>query len=164
MVTSNTQSMAGRVVVVVGPPCAGKSTYVQGIRSVGNVVIDYDVIAKALGSSTPHGTTGAIRRVALAARRAAINKVLAGVEADAFIIHTMPSQEQVDEYEAAGAEFRLIDPGKEECLRRAQEEGRPKDVLQAINRWYTSLPFKLPTPKKGKEGVVTLRVLRMGVK
>ena len=40
--------------VIVGPPAAGKSEYVKGRAKDGEVVIDYDLIAKAMGSRVAH--------------------------------------------------------------------------------------------------------------
>ncbi len=35
--------------VIVGPPCAGKSTHVKVNSTIGNVLVDYDELAMALG-------------------------------------------------------------------------------------------------------------------
>ena len=40
--------------VVVGPPCAGKSTYIRRMARSGDVLIDYDALARALGSDRAH--------------------------------------------------------------------------------------------------------------
>ncbi|MFF5451872.1 HK97 family phage prohead protease [Streptomyces sp. NPDC012950] len=131
--------MAG-ITVVVGPPCAGKSTYVEGRRAADQVVVDYDKIATAFGSATAHAATGAVREVAFAARKAGISRVLKGVESDAWIIHTSPRPDQISRYREAGAEVVLLDPGMEECLARAVMDGRPEGTADAIRQWYDAPP------------------------
>ena len=42
------------ITIVLGPPCGGKSTYVAEQAQSGDVVVDYDALAQALGSPTPH--------------------------------------------------------------------------------------------------------------
>lgn len=43
--------MTRHVVLVCGPPCAGKSTYVTDRRAAADLVVDFDDIAQALGST-----------------------------------------------------------------------------------------------------------------
>ena len=43
-----------RVVVVTGPPCSGKTHHVQEHRNPGDVVIDFDTLAHALGYPHEH--------------------------------------------------------------------------------------------------------------
>lgn len=126
--------------VIVGPPCAGKSTHVAENRVAGDVVVDFDKIAQALGSDVPHGAEGAVRSVAFACRSAAIEEILSGVGADAWIIHSRPSADLVQRYLAAAAEFTVLSPGLEVCLQRAEDDGRPDGTEQVIRDWYQSPP------------------------
>jgi predicted kinase len=145
------------VKIIYGPPCAGKSTYVQSVRADADVVIDYDLIARALGATVAHGSSGSIRSVAFVVREAAINTALKGVDDDAYIIHTNPLAESVEKYKSAGAEFILIDPGIDVCLERAKN--RPKDTASAVEKWYASPPDIKPNlvvGAKKKSGVVYL--------
>nr|WP_300338817.1 HK97 family phage prohead protease [Actinomyces sp.] len=124
------------LVVVTGPPCAGKSTYVEVNRGQGDVVVDYDAIARALGAAS-HLPDGHIREAAFAARGAAITYVLEH-GADAWVIHTSPRAEDVARYEAAGAVFVQVDPGMEECLARAEADGRPAETAGLIRDYYAA--------------------------
>lgn len=132
------------VTIIVGPPCAGKSTHAWDSRQDGDVVVDYDRIAVALGHAAPHGVDGALRTTTLAARNAAIAVALTG-DADAWIIHTAPSAEQLDRYRDAGAAFVLLDPGEDECIARARADLRPDGTEDVIRAWYENPPV-LPDP------------------
>ena len=133
--------MADRVVtIVVGPPCAGKSTFVALEMKPGDLAIDFDKIATALGSVTPHDSQGCVRDVSLKVRGVAINMALYDVTCDCWIIHTFPTPYSVAKYIKAGAIFHLIDPGKAECIARAKAEKRPDSTIKAINDWYANPP------------------------
>lgn len=123
--------------VITGPPCAGKSTYVRGHAAPGDVRVDLDLIAQALGSDSPHDAPDEVRAAAFVARSAVVGRALAGAaKADHWVIHTNPTDEQLAAYEAAGAETVALDPGIDECLRRAAEDGRPERTYDAIRAWY----------------------------
>ena len=126
------------ITVVTGAPCSGKSEYVQLKASEGDVIVDYDSIARAFGSTTEHGSTGAIRRVALDARESALETILAGIDSPAWIIHTSPDNDWLASYASAGATFRKMGATLEECLARAKEDDRPEGTEEAIRRWFTT--------------------------
>lgn len=121
--------------VVTGPPCAGKSTYVSEHAADGEVTIDFDTIAQALGSKSPHDAPAEIREVAFEARRAAIDALIAGGH-DGWVIHTSPTDEQMQRYLDHDAEVHEINPGMDECLARAKADGRPERVSEAIREWF----------------------------
>lgn len=124
--------------VVLGPPCSGKSTFVAAEAKDGDVVVDYDLIAKALGSRDPHKAPKSVRETAFAARAAAIEHILQGIESDAWLIHSAPASEQMQKYVQAGAEITTIDPGIDVCLQRAHDDERPEWTAKAIERWYSA--------------------------
>lgn len=130
---------SGALHVVIGAPCSGKTTFVNSNRAVGDIVIDLDAIAKALGSGVDHGASGMFLKVAQAARRAAIDEVMYR-HASAWIIHTQPDELQMAEYKRHGALFHIIDPGAETCMQRAKSNGRPDGTGQAIKDWYATRP------------------------
>ena len=127
-----------KIKIIVGPPCAGKSTYVVENKGSSDVVVDYDKIAMALGSSESHNAPKPISYVASKARFASIDAVLEGVSADSWIIHTSPNQQMIDRYEEAGASFYLLDTDLETCLERSVN--RPAGTDKIIEDWFDSYP------------------------
>lgn len=123
------------IVVVTGPPCGGKSTYIKANAKSGDVIIDMDRIALALTTDDTqnHAYSQAIRFIAMEARKAAVKEALYQC-ADrrgptAWIIHTDPSADERSQYRLRNAQIIEINPGKEVCLERAKE--RP-EVNQPI--------------------------------
>lgn len=123
--------------VVIGAPCSGKSTYCEEHASAGDVVIDFDKLAIALGSTDSHSAPDAIRAAAFAARAAAVDEVISK-QLDAWIIHTEPKPEQLKRYEEAGAEFIRMDATLSECLERCERDGRPEGTRERIIEFYSS--------------------------
>lgn len=119
--------------VICGAPCSGKTTYVKQHAKPGELVIDADKIAEAIGSGVSHQATGVCLSAALEARRALIEYARASTT-EAWVIHTKPSASQLAEYRKDGADVVLLDPGIEVCKRRAA--GRPAGTVEQIERWY----------------------------
>lgn len=121
--------------IVIGPPCSGKSTYVDEHAKSGEVRIDFDRIAVALGSETPHDPPRNIKSAAFGARQGAIDRVIEdGIPA--WVIHSNPSDEQMSAYEKAGAEFVWMDADLETCLKRAEDDDRPSVTFAVIREWF----------------------------
>jgi integrin beta 3 len=142
--------------VVLGPPVAGKSEYVKTHAKDGNVIVDYDLIAKAMGSRVAHGSTGSVRIVALESRKTAIERILRGLDDPAWIIHTNPQPKMLQAYADVGAKFTMLDPGKNEVLRRAKAGDRPASTIEAIESWYANPPV-IPEKSNGKMAVNDIR-------
>lgn len=125
--------------IVIGPPCSGKSTYVRENAKEGDVRVDFDLIAQALGSSVAHGSTGAIKQAAFKARTAVINWLLkSGDDTEAWIIHSSPADWQLEQYRQAGAELIELDADLETCLERAKLDERPDGEEDAIREWFAN--------------------------
>ena len=123
--------------IVTGPPCAGKSTYIREHAKDGDLLVDYDLIAQALGSKNSHAAEGIIKQAAFDAREGAIRSALKETGAESWIIHTTPSAEHVKLYEEAGAEFIALDPGYDVCMDRAKQDERPQQTIDGIEKWYS---------------------------
>lgn len=126
--------------IVMGPPCAGKTTWIAEQRSDDEPVVDFDALAHALGSSEHHDPPEAIGQAAFAARVAAVARIFDGVEADAWVIQSTATAEKIDAWHDQGCEFHLLDPGLDECLRRAEDDDRPEVTADRIRAWYDDPP------------------------
>ncbi len=119
--------------VVMGAPCSGKSTYVKQHAQPGDIVIDFDVLAQALGSPDPHDHSTPIRMVAIDMRRTAITSAvqqhLGG--ATVWIVDINPG-ERMAMYRRAGAQFVTMRADRDELRRRAEAE-RPERWLELID-------------------------------
>lgn len=134
--------------VVTGPPCSGKTSWVDLHAGLGDVVIDLDRIAHALTAPSAdvrdHAPT--VYRVAQRARWAALTEALRYVDAcDVYVIHTQPKPQALAKYEAHQARIITLDPGREVVLDRCKRMRSP-EVLKAAERWYatrhTGTPLK----------------------
>jgi hypothetical protein len=132
--------------VVTGPPASGKSTWIAKHAKHGDVVIDYDRIVAALHNEDTDGELSGdpaeqpipLTQVANAARQAAINEAIdlhGYINLDVYIVHTTPSRQHMNQYRKHGAEIVEMDPGYDECMRRAALERTPRQQA-FVQDWY----------------------------
>lgn len=123
--------------VVLGPPCGGKTTYIDQHRDPADIVIDHDALAQALGAPAPHPNAGPHPHAAKLARQAVIDAALDdNLNARVWIIHTAPTPQQLTRYTDHQATPIMCDPGQPTALRRATH--RPTWTTGAIRNWYTN--------------------------
>ncbi|MBC6464268.1 hypothetical protein [Actinomadura alba] len=125
---------------MIGPPAAGKTTYVLAHARPGDVIVDYDRIANALtcGDADSHRHPEPVQRVAHRARTAAIREALKqSTRTDVWIIHTQPQPDTLAEYATYRAKVITIDPGRDVVLTRCDEQ-RSRGARAAAERWYST--------------------------
>lgn len=125
--------------VVIGPPAAGKSTWIRERAKPDDIVIDFDLIAAALtGPSAPrHDHTPAVWAVTRAARRAAIKAAVGWADqTDVYIIHSTPAESTLTRYREQGARIVTVDPGRDVVMERCRRE-RPPAMLKVAGEWYS---------------------------
>ena len=98
----------------------GKSTFVAQHKADGDLVVDYDAIAVAIGGS-PHSHGDAPHPVVDKARNALLRQIRTGKTnaRRAWIISANPNAENLFPFHRV----EVLDPGEEECLRRANTPG-----------------------------------------
>jgi len=132
--------------IVSGPPCSGKSTYVREHKKPGDVVIDYGLLAEAIGDDhwdVKH------HHVVQDMRRTAIDRILADSdEMDAWIIDTAPTSASRSRYAEASADMVLLDVPRVECERRALADERPQQTMDAIDAYFSHNEKRSKTMQK----------------
>lgn len=128
--------------VVTGPPAAGKSSWIQAHATPRDIVIDLDLITRALsGPGAPAWNQDPLQlRVAHRARYAAMDAAFElRDQVDVYLIHTMPQAKALARYKRLGARIITVDPGREVIMQRI-EAMRDPDMQRVATRWYRSRP------------------------
>lgn len=132
--------------VVTGPPAAGKSSWIQAHATARDIVIDLDLITRALsGPGAAAWNQDPIQlRVAHRARYAAMDAAFeVRDKVDVYLIHTMPQAKALAKYKRMGARIVTVDPGREVVMQRI-EAMRDPDMQRVATRWYRSRPAVTP--------------------
>jgi len=118
------------ITLVTGPPCSGKTTYVQQHMQPGDLVIDYDALAVALGSPDTHDHPKQLVPYIMQARDAVIDRIQRDrTLKQAWLIRTRPRPSDL----AIATEHIALDTPREECLRRAIAAGRPTATITLLS-------------------------------
>jgi hypothetical protein len=128
--------------VVTGPPAAGKSSWIQAHATPRDIVIDLDLITRALsGPGAPQWNQDpTLLRVAHRARYAAMDEAFTlRDQVDVYLIHTMPSRKALAKYKRLDARIVTVDPGQEIVMARI-EAMRDPDMRRVATRWYRQRP------------------------
>ena len=118
--------------LVTGPPCSGKTTYVHTHSTPGDVVIDYDALAVALGSPDTHRHPDHIRAVTTDVWAAAIAAAHRHAP-NLWLIRTFPTATD----RATANTVITLDVAATECKRRAHNAGRPEGWNHLIDTWWS---------------------------
>lgn len=135
-----------RIVLVTGPPCAGKTTYVQHQAGPDDLVLDLDAIARDLGSTRYWHHDAATTARANAVMRREVLKLAATRRGRAWIIRCVPNgrtRTGLARMVRADRVVVLLPPGRT-LVRRAQMRPDPLATVKAINDWtarYTEGPL-----------------------
>ncbi|MGP9725555.1 HK97 family phage prohead protease [Corynebacterium sp. AOP40-9SA-29] len=147
--------------VVVGPPASGKSTFVEQNAPPGTPRFDFDRVADTVaGDEVKHDAPQAVVDAVLAMRRGLMGWALDAetTVGELWLINARPTDSTIAALAGAGATFHLCDPGVDECIARAEREGRPDHTIDRIRSWYDNPP-DLP----GEKGGEAMRVKDMTV-
>ena len=128
------------VVVVIGPPAGGKTTYIAKHARANDLAVDMDAIARALMPIAPtltHTYPDHVRHVAIKTRAAAIHASTRLRErVTVWIIHAVPRPDDLADYRKLGWQIITCDPGRTIVEQRTKAE-RPGSMLAHVSRWYS---------------------------
>lgn len=149
--------------LIIGAPCAGKTTYARQNRKAGDPLIDFDRLVEAAGGIAHAQGQDDIRRVAEAMRKAGQGRGFADdISADVWAIHTRPSNGALADMAERGIRIICLDPGKDICLERAEKEARSESSINAITAWYENPPV-LPAGAERKKAVMKTKKLNLKI-
>lgn len=117
------------MILVAGPPCGGKTTYVNEHAADGDTVLDFDDIVEQITGDRYMRTPTVIAQA-----RAEWTKRLPTSD---WVIWTAPHRTQRGRLRTKHhAAVIVVTASLEACLRRAEAE-RPKSWQTAIRQWFT---------------------------
>lgn len=125
--------------IVCGPPYAGKSSHVTGHAKSHDLVIDLDNIATMVDPSYQRWTgmlIGDLLNRSIRVRNALLGSLQRRNRGRCWFIVSAPAQAERGWWQSMlGGEVVLLDPGVDECKRRAIEHGAWR-AMAAIDAWY----------------------------
>ncbi|MEU4348296.1 AAA family ATPase [Streptomyces sp. NPDC023838] len=126
------------LIVVTGPPAAGKSSWIKAHARPSDVVIDLDLMALAMAGpgADHHRHDPTLLRIVHRARQAAIHEAERHLTTtDVYLIHTMPQAKARARYRRLGARIVVVDPG-EAIVRARVRDMRDPQMDAVVTRWY----------------------------
>lgn len=124
-------------VLVTGPPCSGKSTYVDQHATPGALIVCWDTIALELGAATTHPTPYRMRDTIAAAY--AERLALVPTAPEAWVIRTLADPaERADWAATLGAQLVILQPPLDELMARARRRPHPGRTMRDIRAWLAA--------------------------
>lgn len=131
------------VTIVCGPPGAGKSTYVAQHKGSGDLVLDVDLLFRALTLGDGREKPDGILPFVLAARDAVIKLLKAGLMGPSRAWIIMGGENNAPRLELSqslNANVVIIPTPTGECVARMKKQGRPDWHIQEVEpvclKWH----------------------------
>ena len=127
------------VTIVVGPPAAGKTTYVMGRMKSGDLVVDMDRLYEALTAQPQGRTSKAALPFVAAARDAVVSRIVRGGDiGHAWVVATLP---EADKRKALAARLRarvlVLDVDEATCIERIRSRDGDQAVwAELVRDWW----------------------------
>lgn len=144
--------------IVSGPPCSGKSTHVEQHARPIDEVIDLDRIFAEIRPGYRHWS-GMLDRdtfnTAIRVRNARLGALVQRREGRAYFIVSAPSEAERRWWQGKlGGTVLLLDPGADECRRRALARGTPA-AIAGIEDWLRAarLPWSPPRSRPARAAI-----------
>ncbi|HEU5024648.1 MAG TPA: hypothetical protein VFV01_06960 [Spirillospora sp.] len=127
-----------RVVLVAGPPAAGKSSYIAAHRGPDDDVLDFDAICRELGSKERHNHPPPVMRQAARIRAEREQQIAEKTTGTSWVIRTVPHPfERHLVAEGIGAtEVLVLATPAAVAKQRAAADNRPAWTAAAIDKWW----------------------------
>ena len=125
-----------QVVLVYGPPCAGKSTLVKESSRRGDLVLDRDAIHQALSNLGTHDRDQDISQMVEIVWENMLRNIPL-FRGDVWIISSAPKKSDRDSMGHVVSRNQLVFADRDTCLQRARDE-RPEAWLTYIDRWFNN--------------------------
>ena len=130
------------VFLVYGPPCSGKSTYVDGVIGKTDLLVDIDLIRKTVSGTKTHTLVPALNPVIFGIRDYLYDsiKTKRGYWKNAYIVGGYPLISERERLcNQLGAREIFIDTPRDECLRRLQASPDGRSIAEwtrFIDQWF----------------------------
>src|ERR1044072_5358097 len=121
-------------VLIAGPPCSGKTTLAEQLANAGDVVLDFDAVARELGSPARWMHQEPYRTQAEMRMRDLMDRLPGSAPGTAYVIRSVPDPRHraTTARKLQAKAVHLLDPGMDECVRRSEVDGRPDGTVESI--------------------------------
>lgn len=156
-----------RVIVVWGPPCSGKSTYIRERLEPGDLAYDYDRLVDAVTLRASHEVdTGPAHPVVRDFRNSLIYTVRNGLDAGTvYIAASWPGDYLKSRLEGLDPEYVQIESTIEECMARLEADDsrvNKEAWAQLIRDWFEKhAPEPAPGPEPEQKKSQTNSILQL---
>lgn len=131
------------VMLVSGPPAAGKSTYIEANAKPGDTVIDFDLICEAIGGRKWEARPEIISK-AFKMRDGAIHSLHRKTQGTCYLIVTAPTDAERRAWKQAlgNVTLHLLRTPQDVCIARIKADPNRADAaerqIQAVKDWWSA--------------------------